>query len=120
MFRLPVPRLTGDDLRVGSRRSSIKILRGVGMTSGKTMEPHSLTRASHETAALAAVLTLLREQGIRYEDLTSCVGKLGVSELYSEGRRHYSAKGNERVSTCLYPMLRDYLSREPRAARGGT
>ena len=52
MFRLPVPRLTGDDLRVGSRRSSIKILRGVGMTSGKMMEPHSLTRASHETEAL--------------------------------------------------------------------
>jgi len=65
----------------------------------------------------AAVLTLLRERGIRYEDLTSCVGKLGVSELFSENSRHYSAKGNERVSTCLYPMLRDYLSREPRAAR---
>jgi hypothetical protein len=65
----------------------------------------------------AAVLTLLRERGIRYEDLTSCVGKLGVSELFSETGRHYSAKGNERVSTCLYPMLRDYLSREPRAAR---
>jgi hypothetical protein len=68
----------------------------------------------------AAVLTLLREQGIRYEDLTSCVGKLGVSELFSEDSRHYSAKGNERVSTCLYPLLRDYLSRERRAARGGT
>ena len=65
----------------------------------------------------AAILTLLRERGIRYEDLTSCVGKLGVSELFSETSRHYSAKGNERVSTCLYPMLRDYLSREPRAAR---
>jgi hypothetical protein len=65
----------------------------------------------------AAILTLLRERGIRYEDLTSCVGKLGVSELFSETSRHYSAKGNERVSTCLYPMLRDYLSRAPRAAR---
>ena len=64
----------------------------------------------------AAVLTLLRERGIRYEDLTSCVGKLGGSELFTESG-HYSAKGNERDSTCLYPMLRDYLSREPRAAR---
>ena len=67
----------------------------------------------------AAVLTLLRERGIRYEDLTSCVGKLGGSELFTESG-HYSAKGNERVSTCLYPVLRDYLSREPRAARGDT
>ena len=68
----------------------------------------------------AAVLTLLRERGIRYEDLTSCMGKLGVSELFSESSRHYSAKGNERVSTCLYPMLRDYLRREPGAAHGDT
>jgi len=65
----------------------------------------------------AAVLTLLREWGIRYEDLTSCVGQLGVSELFSESSKHYSGNGNERVSTCLYPVLGGYLSRDPRAAR---
>ena len=64
----------------------------------------------------AAVLTLLRERGIRYEDLTSCVGKLGVSELFSENK-HYSRNGNERVSTCLDPVLSAYLSRDPRAVR---
>jgi hypothetical protein len=67
----------------------------------------------------AAVLTILRERGIHYEDLTSCVAKLGVSELFSESTKHYSPNGNERVATCLYPVLRDHMNRKPRAVGGG-
>jgi hypothetical protein len=68
----------------------------------------------------AAVLTILRERGIHYEDLTSCVAKLGTSGLFSESGKHYSSNGNEQVATCLYPMLRDLMSREPRAVRRGS
>lgn len=56
------------------------------------------------------VLRILRERGIRYEDLTSCLGKLGVSELFIEGRPHYSPNGNERVAKCLSPVLRDHIT----------
>jgi hypothetical protein len=56
-----------------------------------------------------SVLGFLRQRGIRYEDLTSCLSKLGVSELFIEGRTHYSPEGNARVATCLAPVLRDYM-----------
>jgi hypothetical protein len=56
-----------------------------------------------------SVLSFLRERGIRYEDLTSCLGKLGESKLFIEGRTHYSPDGNARVATCLAPVLRDYM-----------
>jgi len=55
------------------------------------------------------VLGFLHERGIRYEDLTSCVGKMGESKLFMEGRTHYSPEGNARVATCLAPVLRDYI-----------
>ena len=54
-----------------------------------------------------SVLNFLRERGIRYEDLTSCLGELGESELFIEGRTHYSPEGNARVATCLAPVLWD-------------
>jgi hypothetical protein len=56
-----------------------------------------------------SVLSFLRERGIRYEDLTPCLTKLGESELFIEGRTHYSPDGNARVATCLAPVLRDYM-----------
>jgi hypothetical protein len=56
-----------------------------------------------------SVLSFLRDWGIRYEDLTSCLGKLGESQLFIEGDTHYSPEGNARVATCLAPVLRDYL-----------
>ena len=56
------------------------------------------------------VLTMLRARGIRYEDLTSCLSELSVSELFIEGRPHYSPKGNAKVATCLHPVVRDHLA----------
>jgi hypothetical protein len=56
-----------------------------------------------------SVLSFLRERGIRYEDLTSCVSKLGESKLFIEGRTHYSPEGNAKVAMCLAPVLRDYV-----------
>jgi hypothetical protein len=55
------------------------------------------------------VLTMLRGRGIRYEDLTSCLSELSVSELFIEGRPHYSPKGNAKAATCLQPVVRDHL-----------
>jgi hypothetical protein len=55
------------------------------------------------------ILGFLRERGIRYEDLTSCLGKLGESEVFIKGGTHYSPEGNARVATCLAPALRDYM-----------
>jgi len=55
------------------------------------------------------VLDLLRERGIPYEDLTSCLSTLPVSEVFIEGGTHYSPEGNARVATCLAPVLRDYM-----------
>jgi hypothetical protein len=57
-----------------------------------------------------SVLRFLRERGIRYEDLTSCLGKLGESQLFIERRTHYSPEGNARVAMCLAPVLRDYMA----------
>ncbi len=59
-----------------------------------------------------SVLGFLRERGIRYEDLTSCLSKLGESQLFIEGRPHYSPDGNARVAMCLAPVLRDYMVNE--------
>jgi len=56
-----------------------------------------------------SVLSFLRERGIHYEDLTSCVTKLGESQLFIEGRTHYSPEGNARVATCLAPAVRNYM-----------
>jgi hypothetical protein len=55
------------------------------------------------------VLGFLRERAIPHEDLTSCLGKLGESALFIEGRTHYSPEGNARVATCLAPVLRGYM-----------
>jgi hypothetical protein len=56
-----------------------------------------------------SVLGFLRERRIRYEDLTSCVIKLPVSEVFIKGGTHYSPEGNARVARCLAPVLRDYM-----------
>ena len=56
-----------------------------------------------------SILSFLRERRIRYEDLTSCLIKLGEAKLFVEGRAHYSPEGNARVATCLAPVLRDYM-----------
>lgn len=55
------------------------------------------------------VLAILRERRIPYEDLTSCLSELGVSELFIEGRPHYSPRGNAKVASCLHPVVRDHL-----------
>ena len=57
------------------------------------------------------VVTTLRARGIDYVDLTPCVSELGVSELFIQGRPHYSPKGNARVATCLHSLVRDRLFR---------
>ncbi len=66
-----------------------------------------------------SVLGFLRERGIRYEDLTSCLSKLRESQLFIEGRPHYSPDGNARVAMCLAPVLRDYMVNETPLARAG-
>ncbi len=63
------------------------------------------------------VLTRLRERGIRYEDLTSCLKKLKVSEVFIEGRPHYSPRGNAKVATCLRSVVLDHLPKPPSRMR---
>ena len=61
-----------------------------------------------------SVLGFLRERRIRYEDLTSCLSKFDVSDLFIEGRTHYSHEGNARVATCLAPVLAELLGHRER------
>jgi hypothetical protein len=88
--------------------SFARIARGEGSTPFVVYLPGRQDFRESGRREKNGVLDLLRERGIRYEDLTSCLIKLPVSEVFIEGGTHYSPEGNARVATCLAPVLRDY------------
>jgi len=63
------------------------------------------------------VLAALRERNIEYQNLTSCLGEVGVSHLFIENRPHYSPQGNAAVAKCLVPAVRARLG-DPAASPG--
>jgi len=69
------------------------------------------------TGGKEAVLGVLRARGIEHEDLTACLKRFSVSELFIEGRPHYSPKGNAAVAKCLSPIVRKRLN-ERRSLKG--
>jgi len=81
---------------------------------GWTVDPNRRSKdglyfSSSEDSEPCAKRPLRGAPPIRYEDLTSCLSELSVSELFIEGRPHYSLKGNAKVATCLHPVVRDHL-----------
>ncbi len=66
------------------------------------------------------VLAELRARQIEYTDLTACLSRLSPTELFLEGRPHYSAAGNRAVVECLLPVVIDKLKHRAPAesARG--
>ena len=52
------------------------------------------------------IFSALRDEGLPYEDLTSCMGNSeSYNDLFNEGSTHYSPEGNEVAAECLVPIL---------------
>jgi hypothetical protein len=56
-----------------------------------------------------AVLGSLRGKGMQYDDLSQCLARLSVAQLFIDGRPHYSPAGNAAVARCLSPSVRKSL-----------
>jgi len=62
--------------------------------------------AGDERIGRDLILSALREKGLPYEDLTSCMRYSERSNnLFNEGSTHYSPEGNEVAAECLVPIL---------------
>lgn len=60
------------------------------------------------------VLAQLQDRRIEYMDLTGCLSRLSLTELFLEGRPHYAATGNRAVADCLLPKISELLARRER------
>jgi hypothetical protein len=61
-----------------------------------------------------AVLRALRERGIEYEDLTSCLVASHEPVIFVPGHRHYSPAGSAAVAACLRPVIAQLASERAR------
>ena len=93
--------------------SFAKFVRDEGSTPFVVYLPRRSDFRERDPRDMNGVLSFLRERRIPFEDLTSCLSKLGASKLFIEGGTHYSPEGNARVATCLAPLLRDYMVARP-------
>jgi hypothetical protein len=91
--------------------SFAKLAKAEGSTPLIVYLPSRIGFQDGGTEAKDSVLRMLRARGIEYEDLTSCLRRFSVSELFIEGRPHYSPKGNAMVARCLSPIVRRHLNR---------
>ncbi len=81
--------------------------------------PADLTVSAGDPTRRRLVDEILDMEGIRYEDLTSCLLKLAPSERFVaiEGRRgHYTPQANEAIAKCLHRTLESRLGREEQEA----
>jgi hypothetical protein len=65
----------------------------------------------NDHVAKGMVVSVLRESGVKYIDLTACIKQVGEEDAFLKGRPHYSAVGNAAVARCLLPTIRQELER---------
>lgn len=71
---------------------------------------------THAAVLEGKLAPLLRERGIRLNDLTPCLSQhVAPLAMFLEGRVHYSAAGNAAVAACMEPLIAPLL-----AATNGT